>query len=129
LGAKLAERERTIVATLGDGSYMFANPTVCHQIAEALGLGILVIVLNNEEWGTVRGSVKGIYPKGYAAKANEMPLTALKPSPDFTLTAQASRAWTARVTEPGEVRAAIDAALAATDAGQLALLDVRILPE
>ncbi len=129
LGAKLAEPNRTVVATLGDGSYMFANPTACHQIAEALGLGILVIVLNNEEWGTVRGSVKGIYPKGYAAKANQMPLTALKPSPDFTLTAQASRAWSRTVTEPDAVAQAITDGLAATDAGQLALLNIKILPE
>jgi acetolactate synthase I/II/III large subunit len=37
LGAQLAEPGRLVVAAMGDGSYMFANPTVCHQIAEALG--------------------------------------------------------------------------------------------
>ncbi len=129
LGAKLAERDRTVVATMGDGSYMFANPTACHQIAEALDLAILVIVLNNAEWGAVRGSVKGIYPGGFAAKANEMPLTALKPSPDFTKTAEASRAWTRTVTDPAKVTQAIGDALAATDGGRLALLDIRILPD
>jgi len=129
LGAKLAEPGRSVVATLGDGSYMFANPTACHQIAEALGLAVLVIILNNEEWGAVRGSVKGTYPGGVAAKANVMPLTSLKPSPDFTLTAQASRAWTRNVTKPGEVAGAIADALAATDAGQMALLNVQILPD
>ena len=129
LGAKLADPARTCVATLGDGSYMFANPTVCHQIAEALNLPILVIVLNNEEWGTVRGSVAGLYPDGHAARANQMPLTALKPSPDFTLTAQASRAWTRRIDTPDQVPGAIKDALAATDAGRLALLDIRILPD
>ncbi|WP_245605378.1 thiamine pyrophosphate-requiring protein [Roseicyclus elongatus] len=51
MGARLAAPERTVVATIGDGSYMFANPTACHQIAEALGLNILVIVLNNAEVG------------------------------------------------------------------------------
>ena len=75
---------------MGDGSYIFANPTACHQIAEAMGLAPLIIVLNNAEWGAVRNSVTGLYPDGFAAKANEMPLTALKPSPDFTHTAQAS---------------------------------------
>ncbi len=98
LGAKLAEADRICVATMGDGSYMFANPTVCHQIAEAMQLPILVIILNNEKWGAVRASVEGMYPDGYAAKSNDMPMTALKPSPDFTLTAQASRAWTKEVT-------------------------------
>ena len=91
LGAQLAAPDRLIVATMGDGSYMFANPTVCHQIAEALELPVVVLVLNNREWGAVRHSVTGMYPDGYAAKANEVPLTGLTPSPDFTLTARASR--------------------------------------
>lgn len=51
LGMQLAEPDRLIVATMGDGSYMFSNPVVCHQIAEALELPLLIIVLNNSEWG------------------------------------------------------------------------------
>ncbi|WP_118134697.1 thiamine pyrophosphate-requiring protein [Oceanicella sp. SM1341] len=129
LGAKLAAPERTCVATMGDGSYMFANPTACHQIAEALELGILVLVLNNEEWGAVRGSVVGLYPEGHAAKANEMPLTALKPSPDFCSTARASRAWARRVTEPEALPGLLAEALEVTRGGRLALLDIRILPD
>src|SRR5690606_20095048 len=41
LGMQLAEPDRLVVATLGDGSYMFANPVACHQIAEALDLPVL----------------------------------------------------------------------------------------
>ncbi|ALA20437.1 MULTISPECIES: thiamine pyrophosphate-requiring protein [unclassified Chelatococcus] len=130
LGAQLAEPDRICVATMGDGSYMFANPTVCHQIAEALALPVLVIVLNNEEWGAVRASVAGLYPGGHAARANEMPLTALKPSPDFTQTAAASRAWSRRVTDPAEVPAAIAAALTVMrEERRQALLDIRVLPD
>lgn len=130
MGALLADPDRICVATLGDGSYMFANPTVCHQIAEALALPVLVVILNNAEWGAVRGSVAGMYPQGYAARANDMPLTALTPSPDFAVTASASRAWSRTVTEPGELRAAIDAALAVVRGERRqALLNVRVLPD
>lgn len=118
LGAKLAEPERCCVATMGDGSYIFANPTACHQIAEALGLGVLIMVLNNEEWGAVRASVAQLYPDGFAAKANRMPLTSLKPSPDFIKTAQASRSFALRVEKSGDLPAAIQEALAATDEGR-----------
>lgn len=128
MGAKLAEPQRSIVATMGDGSYMFANPTACHQIAEALALGIVVVILNNEEWGAVRASVTGVYPDGHAARANRMPLTALKPSPDFTRTAEASRAWARRVTDAADLPGALRDALAAADTGRLALLDVATLP-
>ncbi|MGR3758352.1 MAG: thiamine pyrophosphate-requiring protein [Tranquillimonas sp.] len=129
LGAQLAEPGRICVATMGDGSYMFANPTVCHQIAEAMDLPVLVVVLNNEEWGAVRASVTGLYPDGHAARANRMPLTALKPTPDFLRTAQASRAWTRRIERADEVPEAIEAALATvTEDRRCALLEVRTLP-
>ena len=36
IGAKLAAPEKLIVATLGDGSYMFANPTVGHWMQQQI---------------------------------------------------------------------------------------------
>jgi acetolactate synthase-1/2/3 large subunit len=130
LGAQLAAPDRVCVATMGDGSYMFANPTVCHQIAEALHLPVLILVLNNEEWGAVRASVTGIYPDSAAVKANEMPLTSLKPSPDFSLTAAASRAWTRRVAEPKQLPGVLREALAVVrDERRQALIDIKVLPD
>jgi acetolactate synthase-1/2/3 large subunit len=111
MGMQLADPARLVVATMGDGSYIFANPVACHQIAEALSLPILIIVLNNREWGAVRQSVLGIYPDGYAARGNDVPLTSLSPTPDFVQVAKASRAWARRVEDghelPGVLRAAI----------------------
>ncbi|QYO75485.1 thiamine pyrophosphate-requiring protein [Devosia salina] len=125
LGMQLADRDRLVVATMGDGSYMFANPVACHQIAEALELPLLVIIMNNNEWAAVRHSVTDIYPNGYAAKANQMPLTALNPSPDFVQVARASRAFAARVTNANELDEALKAALAhISEKRSLALLDV-----
>lgn len=111
LGAQLADRDRLVFATIGDGSYMFANPTACHLVAEAHGLPVIVLVLNNEEWGAVRASVEGLYPKGQSKKANEVPMTSLRPSPDFTLTAQASRAYTETVHHGEDLPAALDRAI------------------
>jgi acetolactate synthase-1/2/3 large subunit len=97
---------------MGDGSYIFANPVACHQIAEALNLPVLIIVVNNSEWGAVRQSVLGIYPEGHAARSNSMPLTSLAPTPDFVQVAKASRAWAQRVDDsealPAILRAAIE---------------------
>ncbi|MBZ0162452.1 MAG: thiamine pyrophosphate-requiring protein [Notoacmeibacter sp.] len=130
LGAKLADPDRVCVATMGDGSYMFSNPTVCHQIAEALELPVLVIVLNNEEWGAVRASVTGMYPKGFASRANRMPLTALKPSPDFIATASASRAWARRVTKVEDLPKILSSALnVVRNERRVAFLDIKVLPD
>lgn len=128
LGAQLAEPERLCVATMGDGSYMFANPVACHQIAEALHLPVLVIVLNNSSWGAVRESVKGLYPDGTAAKNNRMPLTSLAPSPDFCKVAEASRAWARNVADPDELGVAVSEAIdVVRNERRCALLDVQIV--
>lgn len=131
LGMQLADRNRLICATMGDGSYMFANPTACHQIAEALDLPVVVIVLNNGEWGAVRQSVRGLYPDGHAAKANRMPLTALAPSPDFTMTARASRAEAMTVETGEDLPAALDWAIACATGSnrRQVLLNVLIDPD
>ncbi|WP_330166387.1 thiamine pyrophosphate-requiring protein [Rhizobium sp. C4] len=111
LGMKLARQDRLIIATMGDGSYMFSNPVACHQIAEAANIPLLILVLNNSEWGAVRQSVLGVYPDGFAAKSNAMPLVSLSPSPDFTKVAAASRAWTAKVTEADDLMPTLQAAI------------------
>ncbi len=126
MGAKLADPERLVFATIGDGSYMFANPTACHQVAEAQGIAVVTLVLNNEEWGAVRHSVEGLYPEGHARATNEVPLTSLRPSPDFALTAAASRAWTETVTDGADLPAALERAVEAADAGRQALLNIAI---
>lgn len=127
LGMKLGSPERTVAATMGDGSYMFSNPVVCHQIAEGLNLPVLVLVLNNAEWGAVRQSVLDHYPDGYAARSNRMPLTQLSPVPDFTHVAKASRAYAARVSEAARLEEVIRQALAhVEEAKSLALLDIAI---
>ena len=129
LGMQLADRERFIVATMGDGSYMFANPVACHQIAEALDLPILVVIVNNAEWGAVRQSVLGVYPDGHAARSNIMPLTQLSPVPDFTRVAEASRAWARRVEDGAALPDMLAEALDHIRTKRtLALLDVRVRP-
>lgn len=129
MGYQLADKNKLVIATMGDGSYMFANPTACHQIAEALELPILILVLNNNEWGAVRQSVTGMYPDGYAAKTNQMPLTGLKPSPDFTKVAEASRAWTAKAERAADLPEILRRAIAHIDTNRShALVEVTIAP-
>ena len=127
IGAQLADPGRLIFATMGDGSYMFANPTVCHQVCEALELPVITMVLNNEEWGAVRRSVSGLYKNGLASKSNDVPLTSLSPSPDFTKTAEASRAYSETVTSGAELPAAIQRAIkVAIDEKRQVLLNISI---
>jgi acetolactate synthase-1/2/3 large subunit len=110
LGVQLADRDRLVICTVGDGTYMFANPVACHQIAEALALPILTVVFNNGIWNAVRASTLGIFPKGHAARANVVPLTSLEPAPDYCKVAEASRAWTARVDKAADLASTLEEA-------------------
>ena len=129
LGMQLAGPDRLIVATMGDGSYMFSNPVACHQIAEAMNLPVLVLVLNNSEWGAVRHSVLDVYPHGFASKTNKMPLISLEPSPDFVKIAQASRAFTVKVDRGDELPVALRQAIEHVRTRKTqALVEIRIAP-
>ena len=132
LGAPAANRPEpagVCAATMGDGSCMFSNPFVCHQVAEAFGLPVMTVVLNNGEWGVVRQSVVGLYPGGRASMSNRVPLTSLSPSPDFVMVAKASRAWATRVPVPDRLESTLNDALRVmTTERRPTLVEVATLP-
>ena len=111
LGAQLADRDRLTIACVGDGSYTFANPVACHQVAESLELPLLTIVLNNGIWNAVRRSALSMYPDGAASKMNRMPITSLAPNPDYTMIAKASRGWAERVEDGKDLPDALERAV------------------
>jgi acetolactate synthase-1/2/3 large subunit len=125
LGAKLAAPQRTVISTIGDGSYMFGNPTPFHFVARSAQLPVLTIVCNNNRWHAVDAATRGVYPEGLAAASPVMPLVELKPSPEFRKVAEASDAYARRVDDPADLPVALEAALRAVESGQQALLDVR----
>ena len=125
LGASLANRNQVTVACVGDGSYMFANPVACHQIAEANDLPLLTVVFNNGVWNAVRNTTLMMYPDGHASRANTVPMSSLAPIPDFTMVAAASRAWSRRVENGTDLAVAIREAIdVVTGEKRQALLEV-----
>lgn len=127
MGFHMARPDRLTIAAIGDGSYMFANPIACLQVAKAQNLSVLAVVVNNSEWGAVRASVKLHYPDGYAVQANQVPLTDLSPSPDFAMAAEACGAWGRRADTHAEFEAALAEAAAHVQAGRgMAVIDARV---
>ncbi|MDH3659196.1 MAG: thiamine pyrophosphate-requiring protein [Alphaproteobacteria bacterium] len=110
-GAKLASPDRLVIAAVGDGSYMFANPTACHHVAEALDIPLLTIVFNNGVWNAVRKSTLAVYPDGDASRANRMPLSSLSPAPDYEKLVEASRGHGERIEDPDALPDALERAV------------------
>ena len=111
LGAKLAAPERLVIAAVGDGSYMFGNPTPAHYMSRAMRLPILFIVTNNGGWGSVRSETTALYPHGFSSGSNDMPLTNLDPMPDFERIVEASGGHGERVERVAELRPALERAI------------------
>jgi acetolactate synthase I/II/III large subunit len=111
LGAKLAAPDRFVIAVMGDGSYMFGNPTPAHFISRAHNLPVLFVVTNNSGWASVRSETQAMYPDGYGTSANRMPLAYLEPAPHFEKVIAASDGYGERVESPEQLVPALERAL------------------
>ena len=125
LGVKLAAPEREVIAALGDGSHIFANPVACHQIAAAERIPTLSVVFNNGGWGAVERATRAMYPDGQATRANVMPLTRLDPVPDHAAIARACGLAGFTAADPADLPNVLERALAVVRGeGRAALVDV-----
>jgi len=115
LGVKLAEPDRQVVAVLGDGSYLFANPVAVHHAATAHRLPVLFVVVNNAMWGAVRRATLGMYPQGEAARSNRPPFIDLDELPAFEQVCAAAGGYGERVDDPAALPAAFERALHAVN--------------
>jgi acetolactate synthase-1/2/3 large subunit len=124
LGAKLAQPERQVTAIVGDGSYMFGNPTPAHFTAAALKLGTLTVINNNGSWKAVADAARAMYPQGALAAATDIPLSRLTPAPAYEKLVEACDGHGERVEKPSELQAAIERGLKAADQGIPSVLNV-----
>jgi acetolactate synthase-1/2/3 large subunit len=125
LGAKLAAPEKFIVATLGDGAYMFGNPTVGHWVAGKYELPILAIVFNNSRYAAVRRATMSMFKDGAAGENDSRGLADLDPAPAYDELARAQGAHAERVDKPADLPDALARARdAVVDGRRQALLNV-----
>jgi acetolactate synthase-1/2/3 large subunit len=125
LGAKLAAPDRFVVAAVGDGSYMFGNPTPAHFISRALNLPVLFVVANNRGWASVRNETLAMYPLGFSSACKPMPLADVEPAPEFEKVIAASGGYGERVEHPDQLGPALERAVHAVKVEQRqALLNV-----
>ena len=103
MGAKLAAPDKLIVATLGDGAYMFNNPLVGHWVSAAHKLPILTIVFNNSRYGAVRNATLSMLKDGVAGEDDGNTLANLSPTPPYEEMARAQGAHAERVEKPADL--------------------------
>jgi acetolactate synthase-1/2/3 large subunit len=122
LGVKLARPNDRVVHIEGDGGFHFSTPTSVYAVAQARGLPILTVVLDNGGWQAVKEAVLRVHPDGPAAQAGEFQARLKGEQRRFEQVAQAFGAHGERVTRAADLPAAIARCLQALDAGRAALL-------
>jgi acetolactate synthase-1/2/3 large subunit len=94
-----------VVTIAGDGEFLMNGQELA--TAAQYGATPLVVVMDNQEYGTIRTHQERHYPSRVSG-------TQLK-NPDFALMAKAFGGFGVTVTEDTEIPAALDAAFAAID--------------
>jgi acetolactate synthase-1/2/3 large subunit len=123
LGIKLASPGSLVLSVLGDGAYMFSNPTACHYVSQMQNLPVLTIIYNNGLYGAVRHSTLDMYGHGLAAEADGRLLADL-PAPSFEKIVAAHDGHGERVDKPADLPAALQRSAAAVRGGKQALVNV-----
>jgi acetolactate synthase-1/2/3 large subunit len=88
----------------------------------------LTLILNNAGYNASKMPVLGLFPDGASARANAFPGVRFPTPPDYAALARSCHAYGERVSDPADLGAAIDRALAAVQSGQAAVLDVLLAP-
>lgn len=126
LGVKLADPGRTVVAMIGDGTYLFGVPASAQWVARRYQLPSLTVIFDNRGWKSPKLSTLGVHPHGVAAEHDDFGI-GFDPEADLPgIAAAASGAWARTVTRAGELPAAVTEAFAAVRAGRPAVLAVHV---
>ena len=111
LGAKLALPERTMVAAVGDGAYLFNTPLSAHHVAAAEGLPILIVIFDDRAWSTIKRSYRAAHPTGAALTDSGTVLCDFPRTIDYAKVAEAAGGVGLRVEKPAELLAALREAM------------------
>jgi len=125
LGAKLGAPERTVIATVGDGAYVFGAPTAAHLAAQLHKLPFLTVIFNNAAWEAVERATRSVHPDGWAATTATFPLSGLSSAAHYEEVVRGFGGHGERVEDPAELPRALRRALRVVrEEGRQAVLNV-----
>jgi len=116
IGAKLARPDLPVYCITGDGSFGFNAMEL--ETARRVGAPIVVIIANDRSWGMIKGAQKVVCEERYIG----VEFTDAR----YDKLAEALGCYGERVTEPSQIRSALERAV---ESGLPAVLDVIVDPE
>ncbi|MFC1916259.1 thiamine pyrophosphate-dependent enzyme [Chloroflexota bacterium] len=128
-GIKLARKDRPVVLIVGDGTFSY-NPVLAGLgLYQEYQLPVMVIVLNNGAYASMRSTHQKYYPKGWAVSKNTYLGVDLTPVPNYTKVAEAFDVYGYRLENPDDVEPTLNRALQQITSGKSVLIDVILDPK
>lgn len=129
LGAKLAAPDKTVIATVGDGSYMYGVPTVAYFTARKYSLPFLTVIHNNGCWGAIKAGVDRMFPNGYEIQnkievGSDLYFEKSGDRPALEKVVDVAGGYGEMVTDPAHLPSALQRGLNAVSQGKPAVLNV-----
>jgi len=126
LGIKLALPERTVVVTIGDGTFLY-NPVVAAlAFADEHKLPLLILVFNNAQYAAMQYYHDKFYPSGTAIAAKDYYGVELK-GVKYEQAAAMVDGHSSRVETPAELKAALGESLKSIASVKSAIINM-IMP-
>ena len=124
LGVKLALPERPVFALIGDGAFHYNAVPSCLGVAEEYRLPIHCVVFNNGRYLSMETSLIKYFPDGAAKQTGVHFGAEIGPRPDYQHYAKAHGGEGFRVTNPQEIKSAVEQAMKCEKEGKLTVIDL-----
>jgi acetolactate synthase-1/2/3 large subunit len=119
LGARIAAPDRTVVALMGDGVFVYGSPVATLWCARRYRAPFLSVIFNNQGYEAIRGLFR---------RRPEVPEQSadIMPPPDYAMIARGCGAYGRTVEDPADVLPALREGIDRVRNGQAAVLDIRV---
>jgi len=126
LGVKIANPDRPVIAIMGDGGFNYNPSLAAVGFCQEYQIPITIIIGDNGGWRAMQMVTEQLYPKGWAKRTDNYYGSYISPQINYGSIAEIVGGHGELVTDPGEIRAALNRALQANTDGRVAILDIII---
>ncbi len=124
IGLKMGRPDSEVVATVGDGSYIFENPVASHWVAARYSLPFLTVIFDDGAYSSVKWELQSHFPDGWAVRTGKFPGLDLEHRIEFTKYVEAVGGVGFKVEDPGRLQQVLREAMDTVRSGKQAVIDV-----
>lgn len=124
LGLKLANKDKQVVAVIGDGSFNYNPVPAAFGASQEYSLPFLTVIFNNQAYFSMRGDLLRRFKGGWSDRKQTYLGTTITPRPEYASLAKAWGGYGETVEDPEKIESALKAGLEAVSQGRFAIIDV-----